>query len=191
MGDWTLSYFTWWIAWSPFVGIFIARISKGRTLRELIVGCLLVPTGFCIFWFAVFGGTALYLQRIEGIDVGPAMLEDVSLATFVLFEQLPLSGITSLITVVLLFTFLVTSADSATFVVSMMTSEGNLEPPLKTKVVWGLTLAVLTLVLVAGGGMEALQAATLVFAFPFAIVLVLMAVSLRFRLSIQVRRRRV
>jgi glycine betaine transporter len=187
MEDWTLNYFTWWIAWSPFVGIFIARISRGRTLRQLITGCLLVPAGFSVFWFAVFGGTAIYLQRIEGIDIGPKMLGDVSLSTFLLLDQLPLSGLTSFVTIVLLFTFLVTSADSATFVISMMTSRGNLDPPLRLKVFWGVVLAALTLVLVVGGGVDALQAATLVFAFP----LVLMAFSLRFRLSIQVKERRI
>lgn len=190
MGDWTLSYFTWWIAWSPFVGIFIARISRGRTVKELIMGCLLVPAIFSIFWFSVFGGSAIGIELFSDVSIGQEILENVDLGTFLLFEQLPLSGVTSVVALVLLFTFLVTSADSATFVISMMTSEGDLDPKLRLKVIWGLVLAALSLLLLAGGGIKALQAATLIFAFPFAIVLVLIARSLYFRLSIQKKGKR-
>lgn len=190
MGDWTLSYFTWWIAWAPFVGIFIARISKGRTVRELIVGCLLVPAIFSLFWFSVFGGTAIHLEMIDKIPIGGKMLKEISVGTFLLFEQLPLSSVTSITALFLLFTFLVTSADSATFVISMMTSEGDLDPTMKMKITWGIVLGVLSLVLLAGGGIKALQAATLIFAFPFAFVLIMIARSLYFRLSIQVKKKR-
>ncbi|EIJ39772.1 choline/carnitine/betaine transport [Galbibacter orientalis DSM 19592] len=190
MGDWTLSYFTWWIAWAPFVGIFIARISKGRTVRELIVGCLLVPAIFSLFWFSVFGGTAIHLEMIDKIPIGGAMLKEISVGTFLLFEQLPLSSVTSVTALFLLFTFLVTSADSATFVISMMTSEGDLDPTMKMKITWGIVLGVLSLVLLAGGGIKALQAATLIFAFPFSFVLIMIARSLYFRLSIQVKKKR-
>ncbi|MDJ0888386.1 MAG: BCCT family transporter [Desulfobacterales bacterium] len=176
---------TWWISWTPFVGIFMTRIPQGRTMRELIIGCLFVPTIFGILWFAVFGGTALHLEYFAGADIGQAMVEDPAQGTFLLFEQLPFAELTSVLTILLLLTFLVTSADSATFVVSMLTSSGDLEPPLRTKVLWGCTLAAASLVLLAGGGMQALQASTLVFAFPFALVLILMAVSLHIRLSIQ------
>lgn len=185
MGDWTLSYFTWWIAWAPFVGIFIARISKGRTIKELIMGCLLVPAVFSIFWFSVFGGTAIEIEMFSDVSIGRDILANVDLGTFLLFEQLPLSGVTSVVALVLLFTFLVTSADSATFVISMMTSEGDLDPKLKLKVIWGFVLAALSLLLLAGGGIKALQAATLIFAFPFSLVLVMIARSLYFRLTIQ------
>ena len=154
-------------------------------MRELIMGCLFVPTIFGILLFAVFGGTALHLEYFAGADIGKAMVEDPAKGTFLLFRQLPFAELTSVLTILLLFTFLVTSADSATFVVSMMTSSGDLEPPLGTKVLWGCTLAAASLVLLAGGGMQALQASTLVFAFPFALVLILMAVSLHIRLSIQ------
>ena len=190
MGDWTLSYFTWWIAWAPFVGIFIARISKGRTVRELIVGCLLVPAIFSLFWFSVFGGTAIHLEMIDKIPIGGAMLKEISVGTFLLFEQLPLSSVTSVTALFLLFTFLVTSADSATFVISMMTSEGDLDPTMRMKITWGIVLGVLSLVLLAGGGIKALQAATLIFAFPFSFVLIMIARSLYFRLSIQVKKKR-
>ncbi|MCM5664238.1 BCCT family transporter [Galbibacter mesophilus] len=190
MGDWTLTYFTWWIAWSPFVGIFIARISKGRTIRELILGCLLIPALFSIFWFSVFGGNAIELELFSDVGIGNKILDNVSLGTFLLFEQLPFSNITSIVAIVLLFTFLVTSADSATYVISMMTSEGDLDPKMRLKIIWGIVLSVLCIILLAGGGLKALQAATLIFAFPFSIVLMMIARSLYFRLKIQVKKKR-
>jgi len=198
MGDWTLSYFTWWIAWSPFVGIFIARISKGRTIRELIFGSLIIPTVFTIFWFATFGGTALFIEIFQGGTYGPEQLSlgnfvvgDVKMGLYALLGTFPLAKITSAISIVLIFTFLVTSADSATFVISMMTTEGDLDPKLGMKVLWGAILAVVTLLLMLGGGLKALQAASLSFAFPFSIVLILMLVSLFIRLSIQVEKTRI
>jgi glycine betaine transporter len=190
MGHWTLFYFAWVIAWAPFVGVFVARISRGRTLRELIIGSLLLPTVMVVFWFAAFGGTALHLEHIQQANIGETILSDVPVGLFVLFEQLPLSRIASIVSILLLFLFLVTSADSATFVVSMMTSHGDLEPQLSRKIIWGVVISVLTVSLVLGGGLSALQAATLVFAFPFALVLILAAISMAFRLSIQVKTRR-
>ncbi|PWJ39169.1 BCCT family transporter [Sediminitomix flava] len=190
MGNWTLSYFTWWISWSPFVGIFIARISKGRTIRELIFGCLLIPTIFSIFWFSVFGGSAIHMEMVEGVSIGDKILKNADLGTFLLLDQLPLSKITSFIAVLLIFTFLVTSADSATFVISMMTSKGDLDPSMKMKIIWGIVLAALSLILLLGGGLKALQAATLIFAFPFSIVLIMIARSFYFRLSIQIKSKR-
>ncbi|TRZ44189.1 BCCT family transporter [Robertkochia solimangrovi] len=190
MGNWTLSYFTWWMAWSPFVGIFIARISKGRTIKELIIGCLFIPVLFSILWFSVFGGSAIAMELFGDSTIGERIVSNVNLGTFVFLEQLPFDKVTSVVALLLLFTFLVTSADSATFVISMMTSEGDLDPKLRLKVIWGVVLATLSLLLLAGGGLKALQAATLIFAFPFAIVLVLIARTLYFRLSIQVKKRR-
>jgi glycine betaine transporter len=191
MRDWTLTYFSWWIAWAPFVGIFIARISRGRTIRELILGSLIIPALFCLLWFSVFGGTALHAEMFGGGGIGEAVERDVTGALFVFLDQLPLSGVTSVISIVLLFTFLITSADSATFVISMMTSEGDLDPGPRMKLMWGLVLASLSYLLVIGGGLGALQAASLVFAFPFAIVLILIVFSVTVRLSIQIRGRRV
>jgi glycine betaine transporter len=190
MRDWTLTYFSWWIAWAPFVGIFIARISRGRTIRELILGSLIVPALFCLLWFSVFGGTALYGELFGNSVVGDAVSADVTTSLFVFLEELPLSGVTSVVSIVLLFTFLITSADSATYVISMMTSEGDLDPSGRMKIMWGLVLAMLAYLLVIGGGLEALQAASLVFAFPFSLVLILVAVSVTFRLSIQIRGKR-
>ena len=191
MQDWTLTYFTWWIAWAPFVGIFVARISKGRTIKELILGALIIPSVFCLLWFSVFGGTAMYMEVFGGNGIGDIVKTDVDAALFAFFDRLPWSRLTSIISIVLLFTFLITSADSATFVISMMTSEGDLEPKLGLKLLWGIVLAALCYLLVIGGGLNALQAAALVFAFPFSIVLILIVVSVTFRLSIQMSRKRV
>lgn len=191
MGDWTLSYFTWWIAWAPFVGIFIARISKGRTIRELITGALVLPTIFSIFWFSVFGGSALFLETSTSNGIGALVQKDVTVAFFALLQQFPLSDVTSSIAILLLFTFLVTSADSACFVISMMTTEGDLDPSFKIKVFWGLILATITAALLIGGGLDALRAAALVFAFPFSLVLVLIAFSLFIRLNVHIGKKRV
>jgi len=190
MADWTLSYFTWWIAWAPFVGIFIARISKGRTIREMILGSLLVPTLFSVLWFSVFGGNALFLEQQNPGQMGPAILEDPTVGLFAMLSHYPGYYLVSGISLVLLATFLVTSADSATFVIGMLTTEGDLDPKLGTKVFWGAMLAAVTGLLLRGGGLEPLQAAALTSALPFSLVMILMAVSVRLRLSIQVKGQR-
>jgi len=191
MGKWTLTYFTWWIAWSPFVGIFIARISKGRTIRELIFGSLIIPTVFSIFWFSTFGGISLYLEMFTSQGTGAAVLQNETIALFELLSRFPFYTFTSALAILLIFTFLVTSADSATFVISMMTTEGDLDPKLRMKMLWGTILAVVTLLLILGGGLTALQAASLSFAFPFCLVLILMLISMFIRLSIQVEKTRI
>ncbi len=191
MGDWTLTYFTWWIAWAPFVGIFIARISKGRTIRELITGSLVVPSLFCVLWFSVFGGSALHLEKFTDHGIGAMVKRDVTVSLFELLKNYPAYTATASISILLMFTFLITSADSATYVISMMTTEGDLDPPLKTKVMWGSVLSALTLVLVLGAGMKASQAAALTFAFPFCLVLILVVISVTIRLSRQVEKTRI
>ena len=142
MGDWTITYFTWWIAWSPFVGIFIARISRGRTIKELVLGSLLVPVIFTAFWFSVFGGAALTLV-INGDTQFVALIEAAKYpdALFYLLEMLPFSRLTSIVSICLIFTFLVTSADSACFVLAMMTSEGDLDPKMSLKLLWAAVMA--------------------------------------------------
>jgi glycine betaine transporter len=192
MGDWTITYFTWWIAWAPFVGIFIARISRGRTIKELVLGSLLVPVLFTAFWFSVFGGAALTLvingdtQFVTLIDA--AKYPD---ALFYLLETMPFTQLTSIVSICLIFTFLVTSADSACFVLAMMTSEGDLDPKMSLKLLWAGVMAALTAFLVKDGDLGPIQAAAQLCAGPFAIVLVLMAISLPVRLKHQVRQRRI
>ena len=192
MADWTITYFTWWIAWSPFVGIFIARISRGRTIKELVLGSLLVPVLFTAFWFSVFGGAALTLV-INGDTQFVALIDAAKYpdALFYLLECMPFTQLTSIVSICLIFTFLVTSADSACFVLAMMTSEGDLDPKMSLKLLWAAVMATLTGFLVKDGDLAPIQAAAQLCAGPFAVVLLLMAVSLPVRLRHQVRQRRI
>ena len=192
MADWTITYFTWWIAWSPFVGIFIARISRGRTIKELVLCSLLVPVLFTAFWFSVFGGAALTLV-INGDTQFVALIEAAKYpdALFYLLECMPFTQLTSIVSICLIFTFLVTSADSACFVLAMMTSEGDLDPKMSLKLLWAAVMATLTAFLVKDGDLAPIQAAAQLCAGPFAIVLLLMAISLPVRLRHQVRQRRI
>jgi len=177
VGDWTIFYWAWWISWSPFVGLFIARVSRGRTIRQFIIGTVMAPTLVGFAWFAVFGGAALYLEIFQAVPVGAAVKADVSTAMFALFNALPLGGAMSLAATVLVLVFFVTSGDSATLVLAMMSSRGDPNPPNRVKIVWGVLVAGIALSLLLAGGLKAVQTATIVFALPFAVVLVLMAVS--------------
>ncbi|MFP4180357.1 MAG: BCCT family transporter [Spirochaetaceae bacterium] len=176
--SWTLFYWAWWISWSPFVGLFVAGISRGRTIREFISGALLVPTLLTFLWFSVFGGTGLYLQIMEGVDLASTALSDVTTVLFELFSYLPLGNVLSILAVLLLIVFFVTSADSATFVLGMMTSNGNLRPPASKKLVWGVLQSSAAIILLGTGGLEALQRMAIVAALPFTIVMVGMLFSL-------------
>ncbi|WP_102348520.1 glycine betaine uptake BCCT transporter [Bacillus sp. Marseille-P3661] len=171
---WTIFYWAWWIAWAPFVGTFIARVSKGRTVREFVFAVSVIPTIVCIFWFAVFGGTAIYFDFYQGTNIGDQPLET---ALFYVFEQMPFTGVLSVITLLLISTFFVTSADSATFVLGMQTSFGSLEPPNVVKFVWGFFLSASAVILMRSGGLDAMQTAIIVSAFPLTFVLILMAFS--------------
>jgi len=192
VGDWPVTILAWTIAWAPFVGVFIARISRGRTLKEVILGSLLMPSLLCMFWFATFGGSVmeLFMNHPE-MELGKLVMADKTAVLFELLESLPLTGITQFLSILLIFVFLVTSADSATFVVAMMTTEGDLDPGIKIKLFWGFVIASFTLLLLTGGGLEALQAASLVFAIPFSIVLIGVMASLYVRLSCQLSAPRV
>lgn len=173
--DWTIFFMAWWIAWSPFVGTFIARVSKGRTVREFMIAVLMVPTTVCIIWFAVFGGTGIYFDLYQGTGIAGQTLET---ALFYTFQQLPLSGIMSAIAVLLIATFFITSADSATFVLGMQTTNGSLNPPNFVKISWGLFLAASAIILMGSGGLNGLQTAIIVSAFPLTFILYLMSYSL-------------
>src|SRR5699024_1600212 len=138
LGKNTIFFWAWHIAWAPFMGLFIARISKGRTIRQFISGVLLVPTIIAILWFSTFGGTSLD-SEINGVSGLASVVNDyVELALFAMLENLPLSMITSTIGVILIFIFFITSADSATYVLSSMTTRGSLVPPMRVKFIWGL-----------------------------------------------------
>ncbi|MGB7480628.1 MAG: BCCT family transporter [Burkholderiaceae bacterium] len=178
VGDWTVFYWAWWISWSPFVGLFIARVSRGRTIREFIIGTVLAPTLLAFVWFAVFGGAALHQEIWQSVPIDAAVTADMSTALFAMFEALPLSTLMSGVATVLVVVFFVTSADSATLVLGMMSTGGRLDPPARVKVMWGLLVSGVALSLLLAGGLKAVQTATIVFALPFTVVLVLMAVSL-------------
>ncbi len=175
LGGWTLFYWGWWIAWSPFVGMFIARVSRGRTVREFVVGVLLVPLGFTFMWMTFFGNTALHMVMVDGIaTLLDTVQQDASVALFQFLHQLPLASITSLVATLLVVTFFVTSADSGSLVVDMLTSGGEEESPLWQRVFWALMEGGIAAALLWAGGLQALQAATIASALPFACVMILM-----------------
>lgn len=175
INGWTIFYWAWWIAWAPFVGIFIARVSKGRTIREFVFGVLLVPSLIGFLWFSVFGGSAIMIEH-EGIAKISELATEESL--FGVFANYPLGLFLSVLGMILVGTFFITSADSGTFVLGMMTTNGSLTPGNKIKFTWGIMLAVISLVLLYSGGLQALQNTMIVAALPFSIIMALMAISL-------------
>ncbi|MET3507803.1 glycine betaine uptake BCCT transporter [Halalkalibacter oceani] len=182
--SWTIFYWAWWISWSPFVGMFIARVSRGRTIREFVIAVLLLPTLVCAFWFATFGGTGIYLDLFHGVDVAGQSLET---GLFFVYDNLPFGGLLSVITLLLISTFFITSADSATFVLGMQTTNGELNPSNFIKISWGLVLAASAIVLMASGGLQAMQTAIIVSAFPLTLILLVMSIGLMKSFKIEVR----
>jgi choline/carnitine/betaine transport len=176
--DWTIFYWAWAIAWSPFVGAFIARVSRGRTIREFVFGVLIVPPVIALFWIAVFGGTALHFDLFGGTEIAQAVDNDITSALFATFAQLPFTFILSLLSILLIFTFLITSADSATYILGTMTSGGSLNPPLFLRIIWGTLMAAIAAVLLIASGLEGLQTASLVSALPFTVILIAICYSL-------------
>ncbi|MGB3612076.1 MAG: choline BCCT transporter BetT [Cellvibrio sp.] len=176
IGGWTLFYWGWWIAWSPFVGMFIARISRGRTIREFVIGVLLVPVGFTFMWMTFFGNNALHMIINQNItQIADAVAADTSVALFQFLEYLPLSSVSSLLATVLVITFFVTSSDSGSLVVDMLTSGGtNEDTPVWQRIFWSVSEGCIAAGLLLAGGLAALQTATIASALPFAIVMLLM-----------------
>ncbi|MDX1549314.1 MAG: choline BCCT transporter BetT [Lysobacter spongiicola] len=173
IGGWTLFYWGWWIAWSPFVGMFIARVSRGRTIREFVVGVLLVPLGFTFLWMTFFGDTAIHMVLIQGVqELAEAVAADSSVALFRFFEELPFSSITSLLATLLVITFFVTSSDSGSLVIDMLTSGGAEDSPTWQRVFWSVLEGVIAAALLVAGGLSALQTASIASALPFSIVMV-------------------
>lgn len=173
--DWTIFYWAWWISWAPFVSMFIARVSKGRTIREFMVGVLLVPTLLCAFWFSAFGTTAVDMQLTGIADIASSKTE---LVIFEMFNELPWSFFISAIAILLIASFFVTSADSATFVLGMQSTYGSLTPPTSVKIVWGVIQSSIALILLWVGGLGALQNTIIIAALPFSFVMLLMVISL-------------
>jgi glycine betaine transporter len=174
--SWTLTYMVWWLAWSPFVGVFIARISKGRTIKEFLLGVVLVPTIFSIFWFGVFGSIGFYGVLETDVAVLEVVNTDIDSTTFFVLEQLPFSVLTIGATVVAAFLFVVTSVVSAAFVLSMFSSGGDLNPSTKTKLVWGVILGALGLVMIFSNSIDAVKSIIALGALPFVYIVLLIAV---------------
>ena len=166
------------MSWSPFVGLFIARVSRGRSIREFILGTVLAPTLAAFVWFSVFGGTALHLEIMQGVPIAAAVSADVSTALFALFQALPWGAVMSFVATILVLIFFVTSGDSAALVLGMMSTGGNENPSSRIKVVWGVLISGIAISLLLAGGVKAVQTATIVFALPFTAVILLMALAL-------------
>ncbi len=179
---WTLVYFVWWIAWTPFVGIFIARISRGRTIREFVFGVLILPTLFSVLWFTVLGGAALDLQTSGSVDYSAMLSRDVTGALYAVLEQVSGSTLLGILTTLLLFVFMVTSVDSATFVLGMLTSAGSLNPPRSRKIGWGVALVLLGGAFALVGDIQTIKVLTIAGAVPFLIVLILQVIAFMRRL---------
>jgi choline/glycine/proline betaine transport protein len=177
LADWTIFYWAWWISWAPFVGMFIARISRGRTIREFVLGVLLVPSLVSFLWFTVMANTAIDMQLTGIADiVDPTLNEGSTVSMFVMLENLPAAALTSVLTIIVVALFFVTSSDSGSFVIDMIASGGSLDPPKGLRVFWATSEGVVAAVLLAAGGLDALQAGAVATGFPFAIVLVVVAI---------------
>jgi glycine betaine transporter len=170
---WTLTYLIWWIAWAPFVGIFIARISRGRTIREFVIVVMFLPTLFSVLWFSVFGGTGLHLELFGQGGLGSMVLENTSQTLFAFLGFFPFTPVLVGVSLFLIFIFLVTSAQSGSFVLGMMTTDGSLNPPTYRKLFWGAVVAVITAAtLLAGGGVHTLRAIAVSGALPFTVIMI-------------------
>ncbi|MFU0842790.1 MAG: Choline transporter [Burkholderia sp.] len=173
LGGWTLQYWGWWLSWSPFVGMFIAKISRGRTIREFIAGVMLIPAGFTLFWMTVFGNSAIDLiMSGQGADLAAAVSSDVSTALFKFFEHLPFTSLLCAVGMAMVLIFFVTSADSGAYVTDAIASGGRRRTPAIQRVFWALVPGLAAAVLLKAGGLQALQTMTLVSALPFALVLI-------------------
>ena len=173
---WTIFYLAWWISWSPFVGMFIARISYGRTIREFFAWVLLMPTIISIVWMSTLGGTGLDQYFNLGVKALAEMPPELSL--YVMLEGLPFAGIVSTISVVLIAIFFVTSADSGSLVIDTMTAGGKMNAPVVQRIFWCTATGLVAIALLVGGGMASLQALTIAVGLPFCLVLLLMSASL-------------
>ncbi|MFC6632732.1 BCCT family transporter [Microbulbifer taiwanensis] len=172
LGGWTILYWGWWMSWSPFVGLFIARISRGRTIREFVIGAMLVPAGVTLLWMTFFGNSAIHMILNEGLtSLGEAVSRDQSLALFQFLEQFPLSNIFSFIAVVMVVVFFVTSADSGAMVVNMLASHGRDDTPMWQRVFWCALIGVVAIALLLAGGLASLQTAVIASALPFSLIL--------------------
>ncbi|WP_257266694.1 choline BCCT transporter BetT [Endozoicomonas sp. ONNA2] len=190
LGGWTLFYWAWWLSWSPFVGMFIARISRGRTIREFVTGVLFVPTGLTLIWMTAFGNTAIDMIMNQGMaGLGQAVETDVPIALFRFLEYFPFSNALSVVAIAMVVIFFVTSSDSSAMVVDMLASGGNSKTPIWQRVFWSSLIGVVAMVLLLAGGLKALQTVTIASALPFSIVLLVSAYGLLKALAVDAAKR--
>ncbi|TVR88707.1 MAG: BCCT family transporter [Trueperaceae bacterium] len=175
---WTIFYWGWWISWAPFVGMFIARVSRGRTIREFVAGALVAPTLAGFVWLTVLGGTGLEMQMVGGVDLAAAVEANVATAIFVMLDHLPFAAITATLTTALVVTYFVTSSDSGSLVIDMLAAGGHTDPPKIQRVFWAVTEGAVAAVLLVVGGLGALQAASIAAGLPFAVIMVFMCIAL-------------
>ncbi|MCT2537770.1 BCCT family transporter [Aquibacillus koreensis] len=175
INGWTIFYWAWWIAWAPFVGIFIARVSRGRSIREFVFSVLLIPSVIGFLWFSAFGGSAIMLEHEGVATISNLATEEI---LFGVFDNYPFGFLASILAIVLIGTFFITSADSGTYVLGMMTTNGSHHPGAKIKITWGIMLSAIALTLLYTGGLQALQNVMIAAALPFSVIMILMTVSL-------------
>ncbi|MGD0152806.1 MAG: BCCT family transporter [Thermacetogeniaceae bacterium] len=181
VGGWTVFYWAWWIAWVPFVGQFVARVSKGRTIREFVLAVTLLPSGFSLIWLGIYGGAAFNLDKLANGAIQAAVKADYTTALFATLQQLPLYQITAPLAIILIVACFLGAADAATFVLAMLTSGGNMEPDKKLRGFWGILQGAITIMLILIGGtaaLKALQTASIAAAFPFMLIMLVMCYSL-------------
>ncbi len=176
--SWTIFYWSWWISWSPFVGMFIARISRGRTLREFVLSVLIVPSLLTFLWLTTFGGSALFLELSEAGSMAAAVKENIAISIYELLGNFPFAIVANFAAILLVVSFFVTSSDSGSLVVDTFTSGGKLSSPVTQRIFWAFLQGAVAAVLLFGGGLDVLQTASITTGLPFAVVLLLMGWSL-------------
>jgi len=176
--SWTIFYWAWWMSWAPFVGMFIARISRGRTIREFVLGVLLLPSILSLLWFGVLGGAALRIELQDSTALAGVVSDNPALAIYALLEYFPLAWLTSVLAMVLVTVFFITSSDSGSFVVDMLCSGGNPNPPVVQRIYWAGLEGLIAIMLLLAGGLSALQAGAVSMGLPFCLILVAIALAL-------------
>ena len=190
IGGWTIFYWAWWLAWAPFVGLFIARVSRGRTIREFAAGVLFVPVGFSMMWFTFFGNSAIDMILNQGVDsLGKAVSDDVATALFAFLNQFPMGEVLSFLAILMVVIFFVTSADSGAMVVNMLCSNGEDNTPLWQRLYWVIGIGLIAVILLLAGGLGALQTMTIASALPFSAVLLIATYGLIKALRVDITKR--
>jgi glycine betaine transporter len=187
--QWTMFYWAWGLSWAPFVGSFIARVSRGRTIREFVLGVMILPVTLSMLWFSTFGGSAIYFELNNQSGIADAVAVEAPAGLYVLLNQLPGGNFMAIVAILLVAMFVITSADSATFVLGMFTSKGVLNPTRFVRILWGGLQLLVAAVLLLSGGLYGLRTVSIIAAFPFMLIMILMTISLYKDLALEFRRR--